>query len=210
MSDFLQNEIGKLLIALLIGAVIGAEREYRTKSAGFRTVILITVGSCLFTMISNLMSNDARVASNIVTGIGFLGAGAIFKEGTNIKGLTTATTIWISAAIGMSVGIGQYTFAFSALGIVMVVLLGFSWLPHWIESVNSELNYLIVIEKNDHFFITDVEKLIEEQSLKFNCNRQKKINHQIKLLFTISGSQAAHSKLKEELFKNENITSFEV
>lgn len=210
MSDFLQNEIGKLLIALLIGAVIGAEREYRTKSAGFRTVILITVGSCLFTMISNLMSNDARVASNIVTGIGFLGAGAIFKEGTNIKGLTTATTIWISAAIGMAVGIGQYTFAFSVLGIVMVVLLGFSWLPHWIESVNSELNYLIVIEKNDHFFITDVEKLIEEQSLKFNCNRQKKINHQIKLLFTISGSQAAHSKLKEELFKNENIISFEV
>lgn len=210
MSDFLQNEIGKLLIALLIGAVIGAEREYRTKSAGFRTVILITVGSCLFTMISNLMSNDARVASNIVTGIGFLGAGAIFKEGTNIKGLTTATTIWISAAIGMAVGIGQYTFAFSALGIVMVVLLGFSWLPHWIESVNSELNYLIVIEKNDHFFIADVEKLIEEQSLKFNCNREKKINHQIKLLFTISGSQAAHSKLKEELFKNENIISFEV
>ena len=210
MSDFLLNEIGKLFIALLIGAVIGAEREYRTKSAGFRTVILITVGSCLFTMISNLMSNDARVASNIVTGIGFLGAGAIFKEGANIKGLTTATTIWISAAIGMALGIGQYTFAFSALGIVMVVLLGFSWLPHWIESVNSELNYLIVIEKNDHFFITDVEKLIEEQSLKFNCNRQKKINHQIKLLFTVSGSQAAHSKLKEELFKNENIISFEV
>ena len=96
MNDFLQNELGKLFIALLIGAIIGAEREYRTKSAGFRTVILITVGSCLFTMISNLMSNDARVASNIVTGIGFLGAGAIFKEGANIKGLTTATTIWIS------------------------------------------------------------------------------------------------------------------
>lgn len=210
MSDFLQNEIGKLLIALLIGAVVGAEREYRTKSAGFRTVILITVGSCLFTMISNLLSNDARVASNIVTGIGFLGAGAIFKEGTNVKGLTTATTIWVSAAIGMAVGIGQYTFAFSALGIVMVVLLGFSWLPLWIESINSELNYLITIEKNEQFLISDVEKLIENQSLKFNCTRQKKINHQVKLLFTISGSQAAHSKLKEELFKNDHIVSFEV
>lgn len=210
MSDFLQNEIGKLLIALLIGAVVGAEREYRTKSAGFRTVILITVGSCLFTMISNLLSNDARVASNIVTGIGFLGAGAIFKEGTSVKGLTTATTIWVSAAIGMAVGIGQYTFAFSALGIVMVVLLGFSWLPLWIESINSELNYLITIEKNEQFLISDVEKLIENQSLKFNCTRQKKINHQVKLLFTISGSQAAHSKLKEELFKNDHIVSFEV
>jgi putative Mg2+ transporter-C (MgtC) family protein len=210
MSDFIQNEIGKLLIALLIGAVIGAEREYRTKSAGFRTVILITVGSCLFTMISNLLSNDARVASNIVTGIGFLGAGAIFKEGTNVKGLTTATTIWISAAIGMAVGIGQYTFAFSALGIVMVVLLGFSWLPHWIESINSELNYSIVIEKNNQFTINDIERLIKEQSLKFNYTRQKKLNHQIELVFTISGNQKAHSKLKEELFKNTHIISFEV
>lgn len=210
MSDFIQNEIGKLLIALLIGAVIGAEREYRTKSAGFRTVILITVGSCLFTMISNLLSNDARVASNIVTGIGFLGAGAIFKEGTNVKGLTTATTIWISAAIGMAVGIGQYIFAFSALGIVMVVLLGFSWLPHWIESINSELNYSIVIEKNDQFTINDIERLIKEQSLKFNYTRQKKLNHQIELVFTISGNQKAHSKLKEELFKNAHIISFEV
>jgi len=210
MSDFLQNEIGKLLLALLIGAVIGAEREYRTKSAGFRTVILITVGSCLFTMISNLMSNDARVASNIVTGIGFLGAGAIFKEGTNIKGLTTATTIWISAAIGMAVGIGQYVFAFSVLGIVMIVLLGFSWLPHWIESINSELNYLITIEKREDFFIKDVEKIIEDKSLKYICIRQKKINHQIKLIYTIIGSQKSHAKLKEELFKNDAIISFEV
>ena len=82
------EDLTKLLVALLIGAIIGAEREYRTKSAGFRTVILITVGSTLFTIVSNLMSNDARVASNIVTGIGFLGAGAIFKEGANVKGLT--------------------------------------------------------------------------------------------------------------------------
>jgi len=99
------EDLTKLLVALVIGAIIGAEREYRTKSAGFRTVILITVGSTLFTIVSNLMSNDARVASNIVTGIGFLGAGAIFKEGASVKGLTTATTIWISAAIGMAIGV---------------------------------------------------------------------------------------------------------
>jgi putative Mg2+ transporter-C (MgtC) family protein len=210
MNDFLQNELGKLLIALLIGAIIGAEREYRTKSAGFRTVILITVGSCLFTMISNLMSNDARVASNIVTGIGFLGAGAIFKEGANIRGLTTATTIWISAAIGMTVGIGQYIFAFSALAIVMLVLLGFSWLPHWIEKINSEINYLIVIEQSEHFKKKDVEDIIEKVSLKHICTRQKKINHQVKLLYTIKGSQEAHTKLKEHLQENELIVSFEV
>ena len=105
------DELIKLLVALFAGAIIGAEREYKSKAAGFRTVILITVGSTLFTMISNYISNDGRVASNIVTGIGFLGAGAIFREGMNVKGLTTATTIWISAAIGMAIGIGRYEFA---------------------------------------------------------------------------------------------------
>src|SRR5207253_3460082 len=128
--DNITEDILKLLLALAMGAVIGTEREYKTKAAGFRTVILIMVGSTLFTIISSVMGgpgDPARVASNIVTGIGFIGAGAIFKEGNFVKGLTTAAVIWISAAIGMSIGVGQYQFAFIALCIVMAVLLGFTW-----------------------------------------------------------------------------------
>ena len=96
------------------------------------------------------MSNDARVASNIVTGIGFLGAGAIFKEGASVKGLTTATTIWISAAIGMAIGVGQYSLAISVVTIVILVLVGFTWLPTLIDKLNTELtniNTNISVEK---------------------------------------------------------------
>ncbi|MGS0014437.1 MgtC/SapB family protein, partial [Escherichia coli] len=90
------------------GLLIGVEREYKNKAAGLRTLMLVTTGSCIFTIISMQIgiANPDRLAANIVTGIGFLGAGAIFKDENRVSGLTTATTIWICAALGMAVGAG--------------------------------------------------------------------------------------------------------
>ena len=203
------EDLIKLLVALLIGAIIGAEREYRTKSAGFRTVILITVGSTLFTIVSNLMSNDARVASNIVTGIGFLGAGAIFKEGANVKGLTTATTIWISAAIGMAIGIGQYSLAISGVSIVILVLVGFTWLPTLIDKLNTELVYNFTIDSVDASNIKNLESIFKECKVNFKCVKQAKRNDNIHLSYTIKASQKNHEKLVINLFDNKNIISFD-
>jgi putative Mg2+ transporter-C (MgtC) family protein len=211
MMDWINiDEITKLLISLILGAIIGAEREYRTKSAGFRTVILITVGSTLFTIISNLISNDARVASNIVTGIGFLGAGAIFKEGSSVKGLTTATTIWISAAIGMAVGVGQYEFAFVSVTIVMVVLIGFSWLPNKIERIHSEQTYHINTIEVNQYYMDELKALFKECGVASSCINQKKLNNEMHLTYSVRGSKRNHQKLIAELFKNEKITSFTV
>ena len=210
MDQVVQDEITKLVVALVIGAIIGAEREYRTKAAGFRTVILITVGSTLFTIISNIMSNDARVASNIVTGIGFLGAGAIFKEGATIKGMTTATTIWISAAIGMAIGAGQYEFAFAVTAIVLMVLLGFAWLPHLIERINTELLYTIVIGEINESNITELEQIFITSEVKFKSVRQKKSNNEMHFIYTIKASQKHHERLVNMLFSNTKVISFEV
>ena len=204
------EDLTKLLVALLIGAIIGAEREYRTKSAGFRTVILITVGSTLFTIVSNLMSNDARVASNIVTGIGFLGAGAIFKEGANVKGLTTATTIWISAAIGMAIGIGQYSLAISVVSIVILVLVGFTWLPTFIDKLNTELVYNFTIGSVDSSNIKNLESIFKECKVNYKSVKQAKRNDNIHLSYTIKASQKNHEKLVIKLFDDKNIISFDV
>ena len=109
-SNLLTENIIRIGFAVLIGGIIGAEREFRDKAAGFRTIILITVGSALFTIFSASMDpgfTRTRVAANIVTGIGFLGAGAIVREHGRIGGLTTAATIWLSAALGMGVGAGE-------------------------------------------------------------------------------------------------------
>src|SRR4051812_37568844 len=110
---FYSNSV-KLLVSLVLGALLGAEREYKGRNIGFRTIILITLGSTFFTILSFILGqggDQTRVASNIVTGIGFLGAGAIFRDGATVRGVTTASIIWISAAIGMACGIGQYEFA---------------------------------------------------------------------------------------------------
>ena len=203
------EDLTKLLVALVIGAIIGAEREYRTKSAGFRTVILITVGSTLFTIVSNLMSNDARVASNIVTGIGFLGAGAIFKEGASVKGLTTATTIWISAAIGMAIGVGQYSLAISVVTIVILVLVGFTWLPTLIDRLNTELIYNFTLDTLDYLHIENLESIFKTSNVKFKCVKQSKRNDTIQLSYSIKASQENHKKLVIDLFNEKNVLSFD-
>jgi putative Mg2+ transporter-C (MgtC) family protein len=113
--------IGRLALAGVLGAFIGLERELRGYPAGIRTIAMVTLGACLFTDISQRMGDADRVAAQIVTGIGFLGAGVIFREGVGIKGITTAATIWAAAAIGMAVGIELYVVA--AVGSVVVFAL---------------------------------------------------------------------------------------
>ncbi len=116
-----QNEIlGRLVIAAGLGGLIGLERELRGYPAGIRTMALITMGAMLFTDVSKLLGGEDRVAAGIVTGIGFLGAGVIFREGYTVRGITTAATIWASAAIGMAIGRELYLVA--PLGTLVVVI----------------------------------------------------------------------------------------
>ncbi len=123
--------ISRLLLAGTLGAVIGIQREKVGKAAGIRTLALISLGSALFTGLSIFAfetADPARLAANIVTGIGFLGAGTIIlrREEGIVEGLTTAATIWVSAAIGVAAGAGLYIIAIAAALIVLVVLV----LPH--------------------------------------------------------------------------------
>lgn len=130
MSDI--EIVAKLLISVLFGGVIGYVRERYGKAAGLRTHIMVCFGSTLFTLASIYMmtiskfADPSRIASMIVSGIGFIGAGAILREGGSIKGLTTASSIWAVAAIGLAVGIGMYSGAIAATIIGVVVLEGLS------------------------------------------------------------------------------------
>jgi putative Mg2+ transporter-C (MgtC) family protein len=116
----------RLLLAAGLGAAIGLERELRQKPAGLRTNILIALGSALFTAISIEIARGGgtpdRIASQIVTGIGFLGAGAILRSGGSVHGMTTAATIWVNAAIGMAAGAGLPGLAVAATVVTLVVL----------------------------------------------------------------------------------------
>ncbi len=114
--------LARLLLAALLGAFIGLERELRGYPAGIRTIALVTMGACLFTDVSQLVGAGDRIAAQIVTGIGFIGAGLIFREGEGVKGITTAATIWAAAAIGMAIGIELYVVAIAGSGIIFALL----------------------------------------------------------------------------------------
>ena len=116
----------RLLVALVLGAVVGLERERQERAAGLRTVTMVSIGSCLFTIVGAYgfpNTDPSRVAAQIVTGIGFLGAGTIFLRKDLVRGLTTAATIWTVAAIGMAAGTSRYFEAFFATLLILAVLM---------------------------------------------------------------------------------------
>ncbi len=113
--------VGRIALAALLGAIIGIEREYRGYPAGVRTMALVCMGSAIFADMSRVYGGEDRIAAQIVTGIGFLGAGLIFREGYTVKGVTTAATIWCAAAIGIALGIEAYIVAIA--GTVLAVFL---------------------------------------------------------------------------------------
>ena len=131
----------RLLLAAFLGAAIGFEREVRGHPAGLRTHTLVALGSALFTELSiygfptepGQPVDPTRIAAQIVTGIGFLGGGAILKEGLNVKGLTTAASLWAVAAIGMAAGAGNWFLAIASTAIVLMALWPFGVIYEWID-----------------------------------------------------------------------------
>lgn len=122
----------RLILAAILGAVIGIEREINNRAAGFRTHIIVSVGACLIMLIgidgigkfsSDTARDTARIAGKVISGIGFLGAGTILQKKNAVTGLTTAATLWLSAAIGLAVGIGYYEGAIIATVICLVTLI---------------------------------------------------------------------------------------
>ena len=130
-------EIARLSVAALLGGIVGLERQQRHKSAGLRTHILVSLGSCLIMLISYKLyagvqgltnADPARLAAQVVSGIGFLGAGTIMKEGLTIKGLTTAASLWVVAGVGLAVGAGYYV---GAVTTTVLSVLALTYLPRF-------------------------------------------------------------------------------
>ncbi len=146
--EIYSQDILKLLLAILAGGLIGAEREFRDKAAGFRTLILICAGAAFFTMLSlkfSVSGDPARVAAGVVSGIGFLGAGVILRDRGRVMGLTTAAIIWMTAALGMGIGAGHIFLSLAALGMVLAVLWIFPFFERRIDLVRETHSYEIIL-----------------------------------------------------------------
>ncbi|MBP7555401.1 MAG: MgtC/SapB family protein [Chitinophagaceae bacterium] len=201
----------RFLLASLWGGIVGIEREYRSKSAGFRTMTLISIGACFFTVISLGIGNPAspdRIASNIVTGIGFLGAGVIFRGENQINGITTAATIWAVAAVGMGIGAGYYIPAAIACIFILIILALLPYVETRIDRINQTKRYIITVS-----FSLDIVNGIEQQfrqaHLKYKLTRQIKTNDALTLYWTVHGSAKNHQQLINALLQDPRISRFE-
>jgi putative Mg2+ transporter-C (MgtC) family protein len=204
------EDLLKILLAILAGGAIGIEREIRDKAAGFRTLIFICVGAALFTIFSERLAgtNDpTRIASNIVVGVGFLGAGVILREGGKVIGLTTASTIWLVAALGMGIGGSQYAFTLLAVGIMMVVLWLFPRVEHAVENYYEERTYEVV-------FPNRPEEYERTLSIFRTCGVNVRSEHHAKegewrrLTIHTSGRPKNHCQLVESLIDDTAIREF--
>jgi putative Mg2+ transporter-C (MgtC) family protein len=205
----------RLLLAMVIGGILGAEREYRSKSAGFRTLALICLGACLFTILSHLIGFEhapERIASNVVVGIGFVGAGVIFRADplhSKVTGITTAAMIWVTAALGMCIGAGFKLISLIACLLVLIVIILFHILEGWIDRVNQIRNYKIVCPfENDtlHRF----EELFRSHHLSFKRNRQSKTDDNVIAgEWIVQGSEKNHRRCVHEILRDPTVKTFQ-
>jgi len=201
----------RLALSVLAGGLIGAEREYVSKSAGLRTLMLISLGSCLFTMCSEIIgkvSNSDRIASTIVTGIGFIGAGVIFKDDNKVKGLTTAAAVWVTAAIGMCIGAGFYWYATGGIVLTLFVLYLMRGVEDRIEKTNQLRNYRIVSDYH-HETLIRYELMMEECGLKFKRNTQQLYNRSIIGTWSVKGSEKRHNEFIKKIMSDEKVKEFD-
>ncbi len=196
----MDSELYYLLCAAAIGAVIGLEREYKNKTAGLRTMIMVSMASCLFTILSRQIGevSDDRIAANILTGLGFLCAGVIFKDENRISGITTATTIWMVAALGMAIGAGYIALGLYGTILVLVILSLLTYLEKLVEEFNLIRDYKMICHYEQglsHYY----EQLFKQYGLKAKHVLQVLKSDEIILHWNISGKRQRHDLLVEEL-----------
>lgn len=145
----------RLCCAMLVGLVIGTEREYTHRPAGMRTHILVALGACAVSILGeyiimhyNTNSDPARLSAQVITGVGFLGAGTIMREGVNVKGLTTAASVWAVACLGIAAGFGHYALAIAGMVLILLTLTVFEWLQGFMFRGDHHRQYYI-LESSD-------------------------------------------------------------
>ncbi len=212
---FSQGTTLRLLMACAMGGIVGMERERRHKASGLRTNMLICMGAALFTMLSMVLAgenspNKGQVASNIVQGIGFLGAGLILHTRNRVLGLTSAATVWVVAAIGMACGAGLYMGAAVSTAIVFVALRfiglmegrsGWKRYPMMYEVRGSDQNSMFAA----------VLAVLDREHLRLNIVERDRLGEQERVTFTLSASSARHKQLLAELVASDaadKVTAF--
>ena len=195
--------IGRLLMACLLGALVGLEREVKRKAAGVRTNLLICMGSAFFTLLSAILAGDAnpdkgRVASNIVQGIGFLGAGLILHNRSRVSGLTSAASVFVVASIGMACGAGLYAAAAVA---AMIVILALEVVGFLEQHANLKMYPLIYEARgnNQTSMMVSILDAMDKAGERLTGVEHDAIGELQRLSFPLTATKKQHERLRGKL-----------
>jgi putative Mg2+ transporter-C (MgtC) family protein len=204
---FSQGTTTRLLMACAMGAIIGIEREWRHKASGLRTNMMICMGASLFTVLSGVLAgegspNRGQVASNIVQGIGFLGAGLILHTRNRTLGMTSAATVWVVAAIGMACGTGLYVEAAIAAAIVFCALRFIGLL----ESRSEWKRFVMLYEvrgSDETAMFAEIMSVLDKAHIRLNIVERDALGAVERVTFAIAASSARHQELLAELIASD-------
>lgn len=204
-------DVYKALFALAAGIILGLERELKDKSAGLKTITVICLGSALFAILSYRIGGEnepTRIASYIVSGIGFIGAGVIFKDAMNVSGLTTAGIIWLAAAVGTSIGFGEFYLAATFMAASLLIIYLSPILNRIFKTKKQTRVISLVINKADRQIKQQIYQDIKKQGIILEERRIEFKENQLTISAEIIIATHTVGKLENYLIENEMIISF--
>ncbi len=222
IADISENGyyIIRLLVACVCGIFIGFERSRRQKDAGIRTHMIVALGAALAMVVSkygffdllqyeSLRADASRIASNVITGVGFLGAGVIFVRDVSIKGLTTAAGIWTTASVGLAIGAGMYTVGIGATVLMIIFQLTFH---RFFRRLENTVNEFTVIIRDDNNAVKNFRKTLEENRVQIETCKMTR-NSDSTVILDITIKKARTTSMDEILFiveRNKDVLSVEI
>lgn len=205
LVDALRLELlGALLLAVVLGGAVGLERELRGKAAGLRTNILICVGAALFTQLSIAVAGGSgdpgRIAAQIVTGVGFIGAGTILHSRGSITGLTSAATIWLVAAIGVALGAGATFEAVGTTLLVILVLAVLGRLEQYVRSYSAVSRVVVEVDRHPDR-VAEIERIVRGAGLEVEELRSAEHDDRLTVEIVMRGPARQHDQAKLGLLR---------
>jgi len=211
LSDLFSRSLTRLLLAAVLGGIVGMEREFKRKPAGLRTNMFICFGSAMFTILSTELAtawgigDHTRIAAQIIPGIGFIGAGSILHAKGNVSGLTTAATLFVVASIGMASGGGLYLLAIFATMLLFLALHLLGWLERRLNLKPLMMNYIIESEESADDLVAEVNAILEDHGKEMEGMRVSRRGARERLVFTVSGTRNEHHELTRRLRESADV-----
>lgn len=213
-AEVLSRDLGRLLLAAVLGGIVGIERELKRRPAGLRTNMFICFGAAMFTVLSLELAaatggEQTRIASQIIPGIGFIGAGSILHAQRTITGLTTAATIFVVASIGMACGGGLYGLAVFASILILVCLQVLGGLERKYNLKSSLMHYSITTDRVAEDITQEIDGVLEEHGKQMEGMKLVRINGKKKVTFTVDGTRSEHEEIMASLRQAEDLKNFQ-